>query len=283
MIVDEFGLIRAGSDGGDSCHRTFAYWLLLRTLAYPTNIQPTIPPNLAALNIKDPMSGQRLFEVQPGIYIRNPEPNVWYDDPSNTSRDQLTPVICFLATMSNSPTPAIAKPYRKILTRLLWACLKRGMFAQNIHANWIDPKTAPWKIPDPLTPDLWAIFARGYVRSWALPLAIPFIIFGDIFQIFSAMFKVWAPESVDGTLSFHMPGPDSVDDMNMNNGIITNQYNWPTPFSWLARKIYKTFRSSNYGNTKLGETSNVMGALAWYNHNDNPELTELYRPLVERY
>lgn len=283
MIVDQYGLIRAGTDGGDSCHRTFSFWLLLRTLAWPTKISPTIPAAVATLGILDPMSGQRLFEVQPGLYVRSPEPGTWSDSVTNTSRDQLTPVICFLATMANSPTPEIAKPWRDALTRLLWACLKRGMFAQNIHENGVDPATAPWKMPDFLNFDLWGIFARGYVRTWAAPIAIPFIIFGDLWQILSSIFKVWVPINKDGTLQFRWPTPDDVDDMNMNNVLITSQYNWQTPFTWIARKIYKKYRQPNNGNIQLGETDPVMGAIAWYNRNDDPEFTELYRPLVERY
>jgi hypothetical protein len=282
MIVDQYGLIRAGTDGGDSLQRTYSFYLLVRLLAYPTNISPALPSYVANLGILQPWNAQKLFETSPGEYIRNPQPG-WCADTRYTSRDQLTPVICFLATMANSPTKEFRDQFRPILTRLLVACLKRGMFAQNIYTNGVDPATATWKLPDFLLPDLWATFARGYVRSWAAPIAIPVILFGDAFQILGSLFKVFMPINKDGTLQFRLPGPDDVDDTNINNVIMASQWNWPTPFSWLARKIYKVFRRPSNGNTQLGETSNIMGAIAWYNHNDDPELTELSRPLVERY
>lgn len=60
----------------------------------------------------------------------------------------------------------------------------------------------------------------------------------------------------------------------------------PTPIAWLDRLIYSLTREENFGNTILGETNSVMGALAWYHRAEaggNPEMAELYRPLVQKY
>jgi hypothetical protein len=185
--------------------------------------------------------------------------------------------------MSNSSNTKIAVESRKTLTRLLWSCLKRGMFAQNVHGNWEDPRVAKWKMPDFLPPDLWAIFARGYMKTWLAPVLCPFVAACDVFQLISVLFKVFGPKNEDATFKFTMPGPNDVDDMNINNTIIVNQKFYQTPFSWIARKVYSRFRRPNNGNFILGEKSNVLGAIAWNNHNDNPEFTDLYRVLVERY
>lgn len=284
MIIDEFGLIRAGTDGGDSLQRTYSFYLLVYTAVDPARINRGLPAIVATLGITPPFKAQKLFEASSGVYIRNPEPNVWYDDPSNVSRDQLTPVICFLASMSNSRSKHIRKQYKPALNRLLIACLKRGMFAQNIHDNEIDPKTAPWKVPDWLDPSLWAIFARGYMNTIIAPIALSFILFGDLFLILSVVFKCFAPVQInDSPWNWSMPTPDDVDDVNLNNCLITTQWHCQTPFSWLARKIYKRFRPMNNGNLQLNEKSSIMGAIAWYNHNDDTDMTELYRPLVEKY
>lgn len=282
MIIDNNGMIISGGDGGDSCHRMYTSFIRLRLQSLLGLIQSVPAPFDGTAG---PAQTQHLLEVDDGIYIRNPDPTKWYSDPRNFSRDQMTPVICFHALMSDSPTPVFSQQAQRDQLRLLKACFKRGMFAQNIYPNWVDPRTeaVTKKTPDFIDPTLWGMFARTWINSAWVPLAVPVVIIGDIFMVFSALFKCFAPINKDGTLQFRWPDPGDTDDDNMNNCLMVSQYVFPTVFSKLARKIYKTFRRKNYGNTQLGESSAVMGAIAWYNHNDNPEMTELARPLVERY
>lgn len=282
MVIDQYGMIQSGGDGGDSCQRMFTSYLRLRLL-FNLGLIQTVPAPFD--KTATPGKSMALLQPSEGIYIRNPDPTRWYSDPRNFSRDQMTPVICFHALMADSPTPIFAETARKDQLNLLKQCLKRYMFSQNIYPNWVDPRTqaVTKKTPDFLDPTLWGIFARTWINTKWMPLALPVVVFGDIFMVFSALFKVFAPINKDGTLQFRMPGPDDVDDDNMNNCIMITQHVFPTIFSTLARKIYKTFRRKNLGNTELGETSAIMGAIAYYNHNDNPEMTELARPLVERY
>jgi len=242
-----------------------------------------------------PHQTQVQLEVEPGIMIRNPDPTKWYSDPRNFSRDQMTPVICFHALMADAPTPIFALQARRDQSRLLKACLKRKMFSQNIYPNWVDPRLSKddpnyqevkAKTPDFINIELWGVFARTWINTPWMPLALPVVILGDIFLVLSAMVKVWAPVSEDsngGIPKFRWPKPDDVDDDNMNNILMVTQYVFPTIFSNLARKIYKKFRRRNLGNTEMGEPNAIMGAIAWYNRNDNPEMTELARPLVARY
>ena len=283
MIIDSNGMIISGGDGGDSCHRMYTSFIRLRLQSLLGLIQ-TVPAPFD--QTAGPAQTQVLLEPgRAGLYIRNPDKTMWYSDPRNFSRDQMTPVICFHALMSDSPTPVFAKQAQRDQWRLLKACLKRYMFSQNIYPNWVDPRVevVKKKTPDFIDPTLWGMFARTWINSPWVPLAVPFVVLGDIFMVLSAMFKVWAPINKDGTLEFRLPGPGDTDDDNLNNCLMVSQYVFPTVFSKLARKIYKKFRTKNYGNTKLGESSAIMGAIAWYNHNDNPEMTELARPLVERY
>lgn len=280
LMKDQYGLVRAGTDGGDSCHRTFSVLLLCRLLWKANLDNGAIYEN--ALTVT-PGNAKHKLEPQPGLYIRSPDPD-WTSGLRTCSRDQLTPVICFLAVMANSKHPELRKAYRKDLTNLLVACLKRGMFAQNNFGhNGEDPTTAKWKMPDFINFELWAVFASGYMRTVFAPIAIVFLLFGDAFKILAVLFFCFAPINKDGTLQFRQPGPDDVDDMNINNVILARKHAFPTPLSYLARKIYKKYRGQNYGNTVLNETSSIMGALAWYNRNDNTDITELYRLLVEKY
>jgi len=290
MNIDNFKLIRSGGDGGDTCHRMFTMGLRM-LLNFKIVIEdkqpiPDIVKNPVFSQLASMQEVETLLQASPGIYRRHCDPEFWGSDPRNCSRDQLTPVICYLAFLA-SRSGDIGKEYRSKLLTLLKECLKRYMFAQNIYPNWVDPRkeTVKPKTPDFLNFDLWGVFARGFVNTWYFPIAIPFIILGDVFLVLSALFKVGAPINKDGTLQFRMPGLDDVDDDNMNNVLMVSQHVYQTPLSWLARKIYKTLRGKTYGNTVLGETDNIMGALAWYHRapDGNPELAELARPIVKRY
>jgi len=287
LKIDEYGMIISGGDGGDSCHRMYTSFLRLRLLAYPLQLIDSVPAPFDGT--ATPGKAQHLLEPnQDGIYIRHPDPTRWYSDPRNHSRDQITPVLCFHTVMADSPTPMIADHARKLQLRLLKQMIKRKMFAQNIYPNWVDPRTeeVKKKTPDFINFDLWGVIARAWINTPWMPIALPFVLLGDFFLVLSALFKVFAPITKDsngGIPEFRWPGPDDVDDDNMNNVLMTTQYVFETPLSKLARKIYKWFRRKNYGNTELGEKSAIMGAIAWYNRNDNPEMTELARPLVERY
>lgn len=290
MNIDNFKLIQSGGDGGDTCHRMFTMGLrLLLNFKIIIEERQPIPEVIRSgvfgklVNMEE---AQKLLEASPGIYRRHCDPEFWGSDPRNHSRDQLTPVICYLAFLA-SRSGGLGKEYRAKLTNLLKQCLKRYMFAQNIYPNWVDPRKeeVKKKTPDFLNFELWGIFARGYLGTLWAPLALPFVLLGDSVLVLSALFAVFAPIVKDGTLEFRMPKPDDVDDDNMNSVLMVSQHVFQTPLSYLARKLYKTFRRKNLGNTLLGEENAIMGALAYYHRapEGNPELAELARPIVKRY
>lgn len=287
MKLDSNRLIWAGTDLGDVCHRQYTALLRLKLLSDTPDYWKNDAFNIR-MNIAGPVDSQRLLEIEPGIYVRHPDPLSWVSDPRNVSRDQLTPVICFHTLESYTNSRLTRNLLRREQQELLKACLKRYMFAQNIYPNWVDPRkeTVKAKTADFITPDLWAVFARAWLKTVWAPLALPVVLFGDFCLIITVLLKVFAPitkDTNDGKFEFRWPGPDDVDDDNINNVLMTTQHAFPTPFSWLARKIYKTFRRKNLGNTELGEKDAVMGALAQYHRNDNPELAEIARPLVNKY
>lgn len=277
MKLDQYGLPISQGDGGDSLHHYFTAQLR-RSIA----LDQHMTENPAALSgveqMVDIYKAIELMEVQPGIYVRNPDPDSWVSDPRNVSRDQLTAVIAYLAYHGDLYS------YNQALKRLFWACLKRFMFAQNIYPNWVDPRkqAVKRKMPDFLTPDLWALFARGLLGKFSYPLTALL----DVYTLLSTMVKLWAPINKDGTLQFRMPGPDDVDDDNAHNVFMVSQYRYPTPFSWMARKLFKRFRGWNNGTLYKNESSNMMGALAWYYRAEiggNPEFAEIARPILEKY
>lgn len=274
LQIDSNKLVRAGTDGGDVCQRSYSVLLLCRLVWQSSSVvAPGVYEN--ALQVT-PGNVKALLNATPGILIRSTDGD-WTSNPRTVSRDQMTPAICFNAVMANTPTAEMAKAWRGHLSQILKATFKRAMFAQNnCKADAGDPTSTKWQLPDFITPDLWSVFASGYMKTLWAPLAYPIMLLGDAYSVISTLIT---------TLDKH---PDHVDDTNINNIIVTRQYVWPTPFSWLARKIYKHFRKSNYGNLgKDGqpamESTPVMGAIAWYNRNDNTDITELHRPLVGKY
>jgi hypothetical protein len=271
MNIDNYGLILSGGDGGDSCQRMFTVFLRENILQ---SINKGVPQ---FSNMVGPTYAQTLLEPKAdGNYIRNPDPTKWYSDPTTTSRDQLTAPLCYHAYEAFHGN-GYSKRY---LIRLLWACIKRGMFAQNIHRNWGE---LGWKVPDFMDPSIWSVFLRGSkLLSYVF---YPLLMVLDMFMLIGVIIKLWAPITKDGTLQFVARSPDDSDDENLNNVIMVAQYTLATPFSWLARKLYKKFRQQNYGNTVMGETSAIMGAMVWYHRAPagNPEIAELARPIVERY
>lgn len=281
MKLDSNQLIMSGGDGGDSCNKVFTAHLraLFLDMSGQFDKIPKVYYDVAA-----PFESVEKLEVTPGIYCRNPDPSSWTSDPRNVSRDQLDPVIRYLAARTYLRSTNYSTFYKSKLDSLLWQCLKRFMFAQNIYPNWVDPRkeTVKKKVPDPITPDLWASFARGYLKTIFAPIALAFVLFGDFYLIFAALARCFLPKFKDGTLQIDTNTLNDVDDDNINNSLMMSQYIFPTPFAWIARKLFHKFRKPTNG-ANMGETDPVMEALAWYNRNDNPEMTELARPLVKRY
>ena len=81
--------------------------------------------------------------------------------------------------------------------------------------------------------------------------------------------------------------PDDVDDNNCVMRFTQAVLKYPTPWSYLGRKLYAWTRPKNLGNS-FGEKNNVMAALMWYHRAaapsfGNPEIAEAYRPIIEKY
>ena len=269
MYVDSYALIvQRDGDGGDTLQRegmyAFGKWLRYNQ-AGNTVVIADEPAR------RDPAAVMDKLEVKPGIFVRHPDPNKWYSNPATTSRDQLVPVFAYCAAYEDYPR----------LWRLFKAAVKRGFFAQNTTRAGAGHKAN--KMPDTMIGHL-GLFIRagGY---WTVPF-YPWLIVTDSVDLLGTLIQQipvhW--EQTKRRLRFYEPR-----DVDDNNAIIQHLLaaNFkPTPISWLNRQLYATTRRINNGNIHLGETNPVMGALAWYHRSaggGNPEMAELYRPVVEEY
>ena len=276
MMIDAYGIIAQKDitqDGGDSLHREgmYAFGMKMRydylnNKAYVEGIPKDRPPTEQILS---------KFEIKPGIYIRHPDAKKWYSNPETTSRDQVFPLIAYCA---------VAKDYDR-LWRLFVATAKRGFFAQNIYRNWDDGVQQGKKIPDPMLlniPDF--IRAGGDATMVFYPLLFLFDTLDLAGTIFDAIPLHWSDDHL-------LPRVRRLGDVDQNNMIIKHllaaEFK-PTPASWLNRYIYTTLRPTNLGVIEMKEENHVMGTLVWYHRADpgvdgNPEMAEVYRPLVEKY
>ena len=269
MYIDSYGLIsQQDGDVGDSLHRegmyAFGKWLIYDREKNTIAINE-IPER------RDPAQIMSKFEVEPGIYVRHPDPTRWSSNPDTTSRDQIIPVIAYCAAYQD---------YAR-LWRLFKATLERGMFAQNVLDT--GEGETQRKVPDTMIGHL-GLFIRagGY---WTAPL-YPLLMVTDLADLVGTILEVVPVHWEETGKRLRSRDLGDVDD---NNSIIAHLMAVkfkPTPISWLNRQVYAMTRPLNYGNTKLGESNRVMGALVWYHRREaggNEEIAELYRPLIEEY
>jgi len=269
MFVDAYGLIvQQDGDAGDSLHRE-AMVAFGRKLIYDRDANTAMvveaPNREPAGTIIDK------FEVEPGIYVRHPDPTRWSSNPDTTSRDQLLPVIAYCAAYED---------YDR-LWRLFKAVSKRGFFAQNYVEN--GPGKTRRKMPDTMLTHLSFFIRAG--GPWTIPL-YPVLLLTDSVRLAGTLLNLVPIHISDGGKRIRIKRRSDVDDNNRIIGHILAAEFKPTPVSWLDRMIYSWTRPKNLGNTLMGEANPVMGALVWYHRAEdggNPEIAELYRPLIMKY
>lgn len=155
---------------------------------------------------------------KPGVLIRGPhDGTAWHANPACTSGDQTVGWFCLFALYRVEPN----------LVSLAWAHAKRFGFCQ----NW-QTETGGFQIADFLRPDCWGMVIRG-LRFWFL---WPLLLIFDMSTLVNSLLLVMNKN------------PDDVgNDQNQFVIMYTQMKLWPTPVSWLARKLYVWLRFSNYG------------------------------------
>jgi hypothetical protein len=269
MYVDSYAIItQQDGDAGDALHREgmYAFGKWLRYDGLTNTILVSESPDR-----QDPKQIMSKFEIAPGVYVRHPDRAKWYSDPETVSRDQLVPVIAFCGAYEDYPR----------LWRLFSAVAKRGFFAQNTLRIGDGDKN--WKVPDTMIGTLGLFIRAG---GWYTAPLYPILFVTDTADLIGTLFESIPLHWEERNHRLRFRESRDVDD---NNAIIAHLMSAkfkPTPVSWLNRQIYALMRPSNDGNSVLGESNNVMGALAWYHRSEaggNPEIAELYRPLIEEY
>ncbi|NJM09737.1 MAG: hypothetical protein HC883_02235 [Bdellovibrionaceae bacterium] len=195
----------------------------------------------------------------------------WYSNPDTTSRDQLVPVIAYCGAYEDYPR----------LWRLFKQTLKRGLFAQNIKRAGDGPRK--WKVPDTMIAHLDLFIRAG--GKWTVPL-YPLLLLTDTIDLVGTLLHQFPIHWEQTAKRLRFKEPRDVDDNNVIISHLMAATFKPTPISWLNRQLYSITRRMNNGNTIKGETNPVMGALVWYHRAENrgnPEMAELYRPLIEEY
>jgi hypothetical protein len=268
MYIDSYAIIvQQDGDGGDSLHRegmyAFGKWLMLQRNG-----------KLALLEVPERRDTEKIiskFEVEPGIYVRHPDPRKWYSNPNTTSRDQVVPLLAYCAAYKDYPR----------LWRFLKAVAKRGFFMQNIQRAGDVPKK--WKMPDTVLGHLSLFIRAGGVYTDPL---YPLLLVTDTVDFVGTLLQLFPLHFEQTAKRFRSKEPRDVDDNNTIISHLLAVHFKPTPVSWVDRQVYALSRRWNYGNTKLGELNPVMGALAWYHRAENrgnPEMAELYRSEIEEY
>lgn len=158
---------------------------------------------------------------------------VQYNDPKDFSRDQTVPLILAMGEMEEHET--------------LKLLLKKQV------KNYFRYQNGDLGLPGDL-----GYYIRA-LRSW---WAYPFLLISDLQLLVNSLIRV-----IFGT------NDNTSDDVNHTIGLLQAQYVYPTPISYLARKIYKYLRRGGIQNAWDNYFKPSSGA--------NP-FNELYRPTIEK-
>lgn len=187
------------------------------------------------------------LEVQPGIYVRHPYQHGFRSDPSEFSRDQQRALVIAMG----------AYGMHDRLARLAKAHALR--FGKYQNRDIIGPS-----------------HVGEYIRAFSARHLYPVLLLTDsVLLVNSVRIVLWYRSDTDHS-----------DDNNHVMSLAQSRYVMPTPFSWLARKVYKTFRPPNEGNFRKGESLPAQGALAWYHRAENggnPLIAETYRAVIDNF
>jgi hypothetical protein len=224
MVVNDLGLILAGEglDGGDTLANEGTYFFLHHIGA------KEIPQrNLLWVHVLRQLLDDKTSKLRRCNSLVKPD---WTQDLDRGSRDQLRP---FFAACATNTT------YRTEARRVVLEHLKRGfLFTYNTRRNGATKENHgqvykvvsgkevkrdySWKMPDFTGPEYVALM----IRAAKLKILYPLLGVLDLFAVGAALLAHLRPEA-------------DTDCRNQVLGLAVSQLVMPTPFSWLASKIYK--------------------------------------------
>ena len=192
-----------------------------------------------------------------GIPRRHPDANKWYHRINTTSRDQLIPYLCFVATPNKVRHNAVRKAFFSLWRAHAW---RLWALTWNTKRNFRYPtpeehalKSTPdvpydysSKMPDICGPNIWAIYIRGLLNYCKpvralLPALYPLLCVLDLHKFADVcILYFWL---VVGHRIGPTSNPQNIDH-DMQNSTLCLHYsahNYATPISWLSWKMYRPF------------------------------------------
>jgi len=201
-----------------------------------------------------------------GFLRRYPDPSYWGGLSDRFSRDQSVPNVVAMGLLQ-----------RDHLKRFFLEHLKHRalLFTTNTRRNWAWPPGDPrydaneyrWKVPDLTFGSFHALYIRAFKAKWLYPL----LLILDLDLLGGAIAKL-----------FYAKDPTNNDDLNH----LITQYQadmiMPTPWSWLAKRVY---RWRKYPANAGSATNPGQACLnAYFNGtNPGPRLDLVYAEITERF
>lgn len=243
-------------DPGDSAQRTgmYYYGLALHDKPDHVGLMRTL------MLLEDP---NRPGE---GRYRRTPQDGYWGARVNTMSRDQIISLLIALGEYDLTLR----------LNELTWALIKRCGFCWNTRHNWVYPTKAEqdekarrpnweykWKLPDFFHPQHWSALFRANKWRYAYPL----LCICDFGLVVTATIRVLK--------SIKYPQKALPDNFVMM--MIQAQRNYPTPFVYLAKYIYKYRMAAGRLTKPIDPNKNsAQIALDWQFRGEYPPMNELY-------
>jgi len=254
--IDEHNLIvQKDGDGGDTAQRMGMYFFAQYIYR---ELDLNLPTGAPFYDAVDTAIVYGKLQFTDGYWRRHPTS---WNDPKDFSWEQHNAIVISLGVLKDK-----LRSFRQDLDATTLNHIKRLGCYQNLN-----PLQGDWH-GDYLFPSRLGVYLRAYSNIVFYPLLIIcdlFLVLGSI----GVVFKHFDPDNVDDNSRILMLLQTKVCPWYMR-----------TPLSWLARKLYVWLRPKNNGNTELGETCNIMGALAWYFREESggSPFDELYRPIIEK-
>jgi hypothetical protein len=265
MYLDSRGLIvDSDGDAGDQLQRE-GFWF------EGASLNSTFPPEGMA-----PYTSALKILSTPQGFVRS-----WaapYDNPTDTSRDQLVSNIRALGYIKN----VLDGLHYTWLSQIFWAVVKNFSRFPNGYIAFVND------------------YAR-FIRAFGLWYLYPLLLVGDLplavnallicfwlartprpWQVWLASKASWLywltnqyPPNAEGAPQSPYGPTNTSNDINFIGDLAQAQNIYPTPISWLTRKIYKKFRP--------GGISFALGSYFAPSTKANPEFVVLWIPIVEKF
>lgn len=252
-FIDKFGLIAqkdtSGADGGDSTHRFGVMMVCLKLLKmkyWVTNDRVLDDYYSFAMNQYEDGFGSN-------TYRRHPDPDKWYSNPLNFSRDQTAMLLNAMLIMND----------KRRIDGLAKELIKRGGLHKNAYPNYAYPNTPEYKrkFPDIATPNQLAAILRSFRSKFLYPI----ICVLDLFKLGDVVLA------------------RRDDEESKKKGKRTDYYTMLLTDLIVARATQDTFVARLAA--KLLKKDDYMGAISWVfgSQFDDPPIHKLLKPLADKY